>query len=152
MGTRAYGWEPPDDLPMHSDEHQPRRSDFFADPPEEIGEITSATTTLMLDKEPMSAPVRGAVIAIAAGGGGLVGLVIGLVVGNLFFAVLIPLGLAVIGGLIAWYYTGFSHTCSYVGREGVARFTCSGSRDHISKEEVFEFRNATELRTRLVRR
>jgi hypothetical protein len=54
---------------------------------------------------------------------------------------------AILGVAIAFGVTRFSHTCSYVGRDGVARFTCSGSRDRISGAEVFLFRDAMEIRT-----
>jgi hypothetical protein len=49
--------------------------------------------------------------------------------------------------LLALYLTSFSHTVSYVGEEGVARYCCSGTRDTVNKTEVFQFRDATHLRT-----
>src|SRR5262249_10586140 len=52
------------------------------------------------------------------------------------------------GGLVLWA-TRFSHKCSYVGREGAARFACSGNRDTLTRNEVFLFRDAAELRTSL---
>ena len=42
--------------------------------------------------------------------------------------------------------TGFSHTCTFVGKKGVARYKCSGNREQTSGE-VFLFEDATELRT-----
>src|SRR5205807_750919 len=44
-------------------------------------------------------------------------------------------------------FTRFRHTCTYVGRDGVARFICTGNRDNFSTNEVFHFRDAAELRT-----
>src|SRR5262249_41983960 len=38
------------------------------------------------------------------------------------------------------------HTCTYVGRDGIARFVCKGDRDTLSTHEVFLFRDATDLR------
>src|SRR5262249_6577372 len=57
------------------------------------------------------------------------------------------LGLGAIGATLAVYLTRFKHTCSYVGRDGVARFVCSGDRTQLTVAEVFCFRDATELRT-----
>jgi hypothetical protein len=61
--------------------------------------------------------------------------------------VFFPLLAALIAGGIALLVTRFKHTCSYVGREGVARFQCSGDRDNLTLREVFLFRDAAELRT-----
>jgi hypothetical protein len=63
------------------------------------------------------------------------------------WAVLIPLGAALVGALIAWAVTRFNHTCTYVGRDGVARYVCSGSRENLKNREVFLFRDAVDLRT-----
>jgi hypothetical protein len=49
---------------------------------------------------------------------------------------------------IAWRLSHFRHTCTYVGREGVARFRCAGRRDRLTRREVFLFRDADVLRVR----
>jgi hypothetical protein len=90
---------------------------------------------------------------IAAGLAGLAGLALGVAVvwlgaprsefWHYFWTGLgITIGLA--AGIVR---TRFSHTCTYVGREGVARFGCSGRRDRITQAEVLCFRDAAELRT-----
>lgn len=152
MGRRR-SWEPPDDLQTHSGEEIDRDADFFADPPEELGELLSAHTTLTFGKEPVSLPVRLVVSLLVAMLGAAVGtgIVVAAGVETVFWMLVWPVGLALIGGAIALLFMGFSHTCTYVGREGVVKFTCSGSRDSV-REELFRFRDATELRTSQTRR
>jgi hypothetical protein len=48
---------------------------------------------------------------------------------------------------VAVFVTRFRHRCSYVGREGIARFHCAGDTDSFRTAEVFLFRDAAELRT-----
>jgi hypothetical protein len=122
------------------------RDDFFVSPPEEIGEVTSAYTSLRKDVNPMSPGARLTSAIIA----GVVGLAIGLAIAfsikNKALQVILPLGLATIGLLIVIFATGFRHSSTYVGKEGVARYKVSGNRDNIT-EEVFTFKDAAELRT-----
>jgi hypothetical protein len=154
MGRRYRGWEPPEDLQAHAGTDIRHDADFFAPPPEEIGEITSASTTLTRSKAPMSPAIRAVAIAGSAFAGLVIGVGIDLVasVRSPIWMAVWPLVLAAAGGLTAWALTGFSHTCTYVGREGVARYDCKGSRDQVTETDLFEFRRATELRTTTVRR
>ncbi len=140
-------------VPTHADTRQPREADYFAPPPEEIGEVTSACTTMTRGMEPMAAGTRAAVFLISAGCGAGLGVVIDVLakVQSPFWLIFWPVVLLLIALLIAWACTQFGHTCTYVGRSGVARFTCSGTRHDIT-EEVFPFREGAELRTTQVRR
>jgi hypothetical protein len=139
-------WAPTGEVCNHSGGPISGRDDFFVSPPREIGEVASATTTLRKDAEPMSPGAR------LAGGiaAGAVGLVIGVVIAvnlkNAFWQLFWPVLLGGVGLAIALFATGFAHTCTYVAREGLARFRCSGSRDQV-KEELFRFADAAELRT-----
>jgi len=85
---------------------------------------------------------------------GAVGLALGIVIGVAAKAgaamVLLALLLAGIGIGIVILCTGFKHTCTYVGKEGVARYTCKGSRDNVTGR-VFTFKDAAELRTQQTR-
>ena len=56
----------------------------------------------------------------------------------------VGLGLGMLCGVVA---SSFTHTCTYIGRDGAAHYVCSGRRDHITTNEVFRFRDATDLRT-----
>jgi len=139
-------WAPTGEVCNHSGGPISGKDDFFVPPPRELGEVASATTTLRKDAEPMSPGAR------LAGGiaAGAVGLVIGVVIAvnlkNAFWQLFWPVLLGGLGLAIALFATGFAHTCTYVAREGLARFRCSGSRDQV-KEEMFRFADAAELRT-----
>jgi hypothetical protein len=126
-----------------------RNADFFVDPPAEIGPVLSANTTLVVGKRPWTGGAR----MITAGISGLFGLGLGaIVVGAAspaweFWHFFWPTLGSVLGLALAFWRTQFSHTCTYVGREGVARFRCKGSRNRITASELFRFRDALELRT-----
>jgi hypothetical protein len=109
----------------------------------------SAYTTLRRGVRPWSAGAR----LVGAGLAGLAGLAAGALVAGVFgvvsdfWQIAWPLGGGVLGLTIWLRASRFNHTCTYVGREGVARFVCSGSRHDLTTNEVFRFRDATELRT-----
>jgi len=154
MGRRYRGWEAPEDLQTHAGTDIYDDMDYFAPPPEEIGEVTSASTTLTRGKAPMGPGLRAVAILGSAFAGLVIGVGIDFAAGvrNPFWMACWPVVLAGGGALITWAFTGFSHTCTYVGREGVARYDCKGSRDQVTETELFQFRKATELRTTTVRR
>jgi hypothetical protein len=122
------------------------KDDFFVGPPEEIGDVISAYTSLRKGVEPMTPGARlgGAIVA------GVVGLALGIVIAlaikNAFFQIVVPLSLGGLGLAIVLFATGFKHTCTYAGKDGVARFRCRGSREEVTGD-VFCFKDASELRT-----
>lgn len=127
--------------------------DFFADAPPEIGRLYSCFSTLQHGVEPMNWGIRIAACFMAfVASAFMVGLVVGVLQSrpfrpeNLFVLVGLPtlVGLVIVAIILWW--TGFSHTCTYVGVKGIAKFTCSGSRENISVEKFF-FEDAIELRT-----
>lgn len=134
----------------HAGEDLPDDIDFFVAPPPEIGTVSSAHSTLRQGVSPWSPALR----AVVGGVGFLIGGGIGLMLGALwdFGLILWPTLLGGIGFLIAWLVTGFKHTCTFVGSDGIARYICRGSRDNVTKSEVFPFSEATELRTGQTRR
>ncbi|MCI0464811.1 MAG: hypothetical protein L0Z62_48420 [Gemmataceae bacterium] len=125
-----------------------RDADFFVPPPAEIGELLSAHTTMRQGDEPWSAGARASWALLGAGIGVFIGVLIDLIarIRNPGAMLILPLALGGIGVAIALWATGFKRRCSYIGREGVARFTCTGSRRNITRAELFLFRDATELR------
>ncbi len=141
--------EPEGPLLNHGGGPLPDGADFFAPAPEEIGPLRSAATTLVQGQQPtpMSSRLFGSILAI--GLGIFVGVLIvhGFGVRSRFWVFCWPFVLALIGCGAVIVMTGFSHTCTYVGRDGVARFVCSGSRDNLISREVFRFREANDLRT-----
>ncbi len=140
-------WTPADDVMDHARVDLRGDMDFFVDPPAEIGEIFTATTSLKQGRQPKPSGLRAAIAGSAAFSVGLVAAVIVHMAGGETgtIAIVGVLGGA-ISGLIAWYATGFRHTCSYVARNGVAVFRCTGDRTNV-KETVFLFERATDLRT-----
>jgi hypothetical protein len=122
------------------------QDDFFTPPPEEIGDVISAYTTLRKGVEPKTPGARlgGAIVA------GVVGLALGIVIAlaikNVVFQIIVPLSLGGLGLAIVLFATGFKHTCTYVGKDGVARYTCRGAREEVTGS-VFCFKDASELRT-----
>src|SRR5262245_844352 len=108
----------------------PPDADFFAPPPPEIGPVVRASTTLRVGVEPWSPTAR---LWLA----GVLPLVLGMAAAaattliefgpfGRWWAIGGCLGTAVmIGALInLMVLQSFSHHCRYVGRDGVARFTC----------------------------
>jgi len=143
----VYGWEPAGDVNNHAGGAISGKDDFFVPPPAEIGEVVSATTTLRKGTEPMSPGARLAVAMIAGAVGLFIGVLIAVNLRTPFWQLFWPVVLGGLGLGIALLSTGFSHTCTYVGREGVANFMCEGNRDTLTRQEVFCFRDALELRT-----
>ena len=148
------GWEAPPDVGTHAGIAIPPDADFFAAPPPEIGEVLAAHTTLTARKRAMSAGTRWAVVA-GAFGVVLVGVQIG---GYLladpspgraatvsFRMGLISLGAALLAGFIARLITRFHHTCTYVGRQGMARCAITGSRGAEPKVDLLAFAEAASL-------
>ncbi|MBX9682072.1 MAG: hypothetical protein K2X38_25210 [Gemmataceae bacterium] len=124
------------------------RAEFFIDPPVELGSLYSAECSLMKGVKPMDPAMRWALIFFVT----VVGIALGAGIA-LAFRPVHPLMLAAIlgsiggllGFLIVFFSTRFSHTCTFVGREGVANYHCTGSTDNFS-ENLFLFANAVELR------
>jgi hypothetical protein len=141
------------ELRNHAGEPLPRDVDFFTPPPPEIGAVVSAHSTLRKSVRPRPAGLR-AGLALSIGGGVLL-LILVLVAaarpraaGHL---VVWPTLAGLLAAGAAVLTTRFKHTCSYVGQEGVARFSCAGDRDRLVLQEVFLFKDAAELRTSQVR-
>jgi hypothetical protein len=141
-------------VPNHGGEQLPADVDFFAPPPQEIGALVTAYSTLRQPVQPKTAGTRAAI----AGGVALVCAAIVLMIvaaaqpREKFFFVFWPVVVGGLAALIAILATRFKHRCTYVGREGLARFQCAGDRDRVSMPEFFLFRDAAEVRTGQTRR
>jgi hypothetical protein len=141
------GWEPPDDLKDHRDAPIPRDAEFFHPPPKEIGHLFSAYSTLKFKHQPKSLGVRLVIAALGGAVGAGVGFGLSLIAGDVWqiiWLVLFP----ILGLAIGFGATSFKHTCTYVGAYGLAKYTCSKSRENV-KEEIFLFESAAEVRTGL---
>jgi hypothetical protein len=130
--------------------------DFFVDAPPAIGQIVSAHTTLKKHVRPKSLLK---IVMVASG----LFLADMMVVTALFFlwrngpraangneAQVLILISAVVGigsfALLIWWMR-FVHTCTYVGKDGIAIFQCSFHRGNLLRSEVLLFEDAAELRT-----
>jgi hypothetical protein len=136
-------------VPNHGGERLPSDVDFFAPPPDEIGPVVTAYSTLREEVQPKPAGVR----ATIAGGVGLITAAFVLMIvaaiqpRDKVFFVFWPGVVGGVAALITVVATRFSHRCSYVGRLGIARFQCSGNRDRVSRAEFFLFADAVAVRT-----
>ncbi|MFO0969036.1 MAG: hypothetical protein U0793_26075 [Gemmataceae bacterium] len=131
-------------LVNHAGEPLPEDDDFFVAAPSEVGRVLSGRTTLKEWKNPWSWPARLAFLLPV-----LVGCLVILVVLVIHNPVLSWIVLPIMAGwaLIVFALTRFSHTCNYVGTQGVAVFRCGGHRQRITKRDIFLFQDAVELRT-----
>jgi hypothetical protein len=133
-------WVPGPDVKRHNGEPLPEVMVFFAPPPDEIGEVLTAESTLKPGRRPMPTLSRLAVIGFA-GSAAWVGLsLLGL---EPIWQVLA----AIVAAGVVWLATRFRHHVGYVGSRGTCRITCSGAPTRISKTDVFRFEDAAELRT-----
>jgi len=141
---------PPGELPEFNHAGLPlgRHLNFFIDPPPEIGSVFSAECTLKNGTRPMDSAMRWAMIFFVT----MLGFAIGAALSFAFGAVhpvMLAMILGSIGGLlgflIMFFSTRFAHTCTFVGTEGIANYSCSGSLENI-RENLFLFADAVELR------
>jgi hypothetical protein len=132
--------------------NDPQLADFFVPPPEEIGEILTAHTTLLKTKNPKSFMLRGLIGVVAGVGPCLILTLVTWLAWRLpaeavivifVMSALLITPWTVVG---AFYFTRFRHACRYVGDKGVARFTCARSRQRPKVSDRFLFSEADELR------
>lgn len=144
-------WQPSESVVSHAGTPLEPQQVFFSAPPEEIGEVQSAWTTLPAGKRPLGLTVR---LAIACGM--LVGtpiLMIGVARAGGLNAVdrssLALLGVLVgmLLAAVALLLTRFHHTCTFVGAAGMSRHLLKGTLESPPRDEVFLFDDATDLYT-----
>jgi hypothetical protein len=138
-------WQPPEGMTDHCGRSSPLLADFFVPPPPEIGEILSAHSSLRIGVKPLSKAARTAWILGLVCGGPLLGLEIGIQTKNEVLMLFLGILAGGIVAIIAFYGTRFSHRCTYVGREGIARYLCIGNRGQFDTR-VLRFHDAAELR------
>jgi hypothetical protein len=145
----------PPPLPGHDvfqPSEDPQAADFFVPQPPEIGRLRTAHTSLLVTTQPKGVGYRmlmGLIMAI-----GLTALVAVLLKFGwekpkddiIYWSLLTLLISTPIAIGLGFYFTHFSHYCAYVGEEGIALFTCSGSRERVKIKDVFLFSNAEKIR------
>ncbi len=127
---------------------------FFAPPPESIGQIITGTTNVnQAFKSGVAKPWTGGRIGI-----GLLGAIAGSIAGVIVAGSSQSLQSLELVIIIAFGVLGFfmlalpvkpKHICSYIGTDGLGVFTRKGFGGSV-KANVFEFRNAVQLRTQQI--
>jgi hypothetical protein len=134
-------WVPDGQVLHHSGLPVEPSHDFFSDPPLEIGEVLTASSTLKRTKRPMRLASR----ILLCGFVGSLGVAIlhSSEFANQYLEALLALLLA----WLTWFFTRFRYECSYVGKLGTARLFCAGHRANVSRRALFLYADATDLRT-----
>lgn len=136
-------------LPDHSREPRQHDAEFFAEPPKDIGKLTSAESTLRPGQREKSLAMR-LTIACAVGGVFLGGAYwLGSISVPDMVDVLHNIGwaLGAAGFIGAWFITRFKVVCTFVGEQGIARATLKGQREGVPRMETLLFPQAEEVRT-----
>jgi len=128
---------------------------FFAPLPDTIGPLYRAESTLKTGQREKPLSFRLLTASLAA----LPGLALALLAAKLIHedsnggGSLLFIGslLMLIGAAIAWYYTRFAVSCSYVGQLGAIRYLLKGNLNNQPLAQYIEFSKATELRTAATR-
>jgi hypothetical protein len=136
----AEGWTPGPEVLNHDGSPLLPDREFFAPPPEEIGQVVTASSTLKAGKRPMGMVNR---ILLAGFVSSLAAVALNLLHVETAFQVLAGL---VVFPIVFWL-TRFRQTLRYVGNHGVAILTTKSRTDRIDRTQLFLFANAAELRT-----
>jgi hypothetical protein len=153
------GWQPADDVTGHDGEPVSADADFFLPPPESIGEVRSAFSSLRKNRNPPSVVVRVCVVLVLATAGALGGWCAAphVKVRPRFGAGQAPprpvhpvegaLTFGFGGALLGVAVTNNRRSCTYVGTAGIARYRCKNGRSGGATGEVFLFSSAVALYT-----
>jgi hypothetical protein len=136
------------DVSRHDGQPRDPDADFFVPPPAEIGLLVSAHSTLSRQepKHRTSLSRRLAVAMYLCAG------VLFLTALALPFVQLVPAAyllvfLSFLSAICARWIQAPSYVCTYVGRDGLARYRCRGDRANLVEESVLSFQAARALRT-----
>ncbi|MBX3445058.1 MAG: hypothetical protein KF774_21850 [Planctomyces sp.] len=143
-------WTPPPDVTRHNGQPLPPEWTFFVAPPDGLGRILTAETTLRDNREEMPYLARWLVRLGLTGLGIVGGHALGRAAEGQLVGTPLPLTLAllmgVLGLLLGWLATRFRHVCTFVGEHGAAECSISGSRRAVPTDKVLLFEDVTELR------
>lgn len=128
-------------IPDHTYNPRDPAREMYAPPPAEIGQPITGNSSLKQGDNGTPMWVRISLVVVALGIGGWIAatysgttqLIIGVV--------------AIIVAAVAWFATGFSHTVSYVGKDGLATISLTGSRVGPRRVNLLRFDDAVGLRT-----
>jgi len=146
--SKGNSWHPPSGTLTLTGTEVPPEMDFFLEPPAEIGDAVYVGSTLVRGQKTFG-PLARTVICLATTFVAWTVVALGflqvhhdVLVANMFGFIA-----GVFGLIIALDFTKFHHTCSFVGREGIARLTVRGSRNAKPGVELLVFHNAAHLYT-----
>ena len=133
------------DLHDHNGSAVGASQQFFQAPPEEIGQILTAHSTLKAGQKPrlwlrvllsslLASPFLGLGFAIYLDGSGGYNVVVGFFIAGM------------IAFIFGWLLFRFKRSCSYTGTKGVAFYTIKGSLHSKPKLSMFLFEKAVDLR------
>jgi hypothetical protein len=146
------GWIPPAEVTTHTGEPVPTDLRFFAEPPREIGTVRSAWSTLRVGQRPNRLPamVIGALIT------GVLAAAIVIMLGGRQTSDTVNWGAvgtwaipSAVVGLLLGYVAAPKPTCTFVGTDGIAKFSWNGEQQ-APAAEIHLFSTATELRNSMV--
>ncbi len=144
---------PLNDLPDHSGQQRGAEAEFFAEPPAEIGKVRSAESTLKPGRQPMALPLRLLIAGILGGGivsgGYWLARDAGQADRDTYQILGWVFGMMAVG--VVLLITRFKVVCSFVGEQGVAKFTLKGNREAKPKASLLLFAQAEELRAKQTR-
>jgi len=139
MPPAARGLPGLEGIPDHTFKPRDQMREMYAPPPPEIGEPITGDSTLVQGDNGWALWKRLVLCGVIAGFGILLTM-------NTDGGWQIALGIGtVIAAGVAWLGTSFSHTVSYVGRDGIARITLEGSRIGERKLSLLQFASAAGL-------
>jgi len=142
-------WRPDEQISRHAGVPLETETEFFVGPPQDIGQVITADSTLRLGKQPIP-PFLRCVLSLLIGGA-VVLLIVGIAVmaGLMLDVIIILLGFmgALVVAAIAFFLMRFKHVCSFVGTAGLARYTLKGGREQEPREELLFFEDAENLTT-----
>jgi predicted Zn finger-like uncharacterized protein len=138
---------PAGELTDHRGEPLPEDAEFFKPPPAAIGQVLSGYTTLR--KGMRHAPAWLVVTAPLAAG--VAGIAFGIWLSGTspsmgrHWRYLFPIVFGLLGSGLLFLIVLFSHSETYVGKEGIARYDCFLTRNILSLKDLLRFEDAADL-------
>jgi hypothetical protein len=134
-------------FPDHWGEPLPDDADFFEPPPPEIGEVLSGYTDLRKGMRPwptwvtLSAPFVGGALGAAFGvwAAGHAATM------SPLWRILFPTILGLLGAFVLFSIFAFTHSLSYVGKEGAVWYDCFWTRNVLSFKRLLRFQDVVNL-------
>jgi hypothetical protein len=128
-------------VPNHDGSRRPETLELFAPPTQAIGPVQSANSTLTAGMKEMAIGFRLGLAGLA------VALAIAIVATNPNTGGWVGFGICIFISLVIYVKTGFHHTVTYVGRDGISSTRLDGKRAAPPKTIELVFRNAAAMFT-----